>query len=105
MDTGVTASIENGRMVWLPETVKCVAPGPMTVTASVMFNVLASVIVPSPGRLKQIESAAKLALVSRTAWRSEPGPESLVFVTTALIGILTLKAPSWLNGIALLDVS
>ena len=39
------------------------------------------VCTPAPGMLKSIVSAPALALASRIAWRSEPGPESLVFVT------------------------
>ena len=36
---------------------------------------------PAPGMAKAIRSVSALALASRIAWRSDPAPESFVFVT------------------------
>ena len=57
---------------------------PSTVTGSKAFGshvVRAMVCTPAPGMLNAIVSAPGLDSESRIAWRSEPAPASLVFVT------------------------
>ena len=67
-----------------PLIVRLAAPGPSIVSASVTVGrLLPSVIVPVTAKV--IVSAPGTALASRIAWRSDPGPESLVVVTLKLV--------------------
>src|SRR4051794_41199955 len=72
------------RVLLFPLIVRLAIPGPLISTLLLMRMRLARVIVPLTA--KPMFDCVAQPDASATAWRSDPGPESLVFVTVMLQG-------------------
>ena len=72
-------------MIGVPENPGWLVPSIVTVLV-IAGRAVAGLIVctPEPGMSKSIVSAVDAALAFRIAWRSEPGPLSLVLVTVTV---------------------
>src|SRR5947209_7276500 len=75
------------RLLSLPLTDRCFAPGPLIVTLSVMSNSpLVSAMVPCSPLANAMVSGPRWALAAATAARRESGPLSLRFRTVKVLG-------------------